>query len=85
MGNRWFPNTQAIECDLVVEGNSQALLTVQVPVVPKIGEELELDLPGDSNETHLYRVVGVRYHIRPRRLTMRDDLFGLAVYIVPAK
>ncbi len=51
MSNRWFPNTQAIECDLVLEGNSRALLTVQVPVVPRIGEELALDLPGQCTSS----------------------------------
>jgi hypothetical protein len=32
----------------------------------------------------LYRVVRVRYHVRPRRITLRDDLFGVSVFVEPA-
>ena len=81
MTNRWFPNTQSIECDLLLAGDGQSLRTVQLPAVPRVGDELELDLSADPAEGRLYRVVGVRYHVRPRKLTMRDDLFGVALFL----
>ena len=83
MTNRWFPNPQAIECDLLLAADGQTLRTVQLPVVPRVGDELELDLSGDPADGRLYRVVGVRYHVRPRKLTMRDDLFGVALFLEP--
>jgi hypothetical protein len=83
MSHRWFPNVQAIDCDLVLESNGEVLRTVSVPVVPRVGDELELDISGQRGGA-LYRVVRVRYHLRPRRITMRDDLFGVSVFIEPA-
>ena len=45
MTKRWFPNTQAIECDLVLVSSGRALRTVLLP--------------------------------------MRDDLFGVALFVEP--
>jgi hypothetical protein len=84
MSRRWFQNTQAIDCDLVLEANGQVLRSVQMPVVPHVGDELELDLAEQGAAGPLYRVVRVRYHVRPRRITIRDDLFGVSVYLEPA-
>jgi hypothetical protein len=84
MSRRWFQNIQAIDCDLVLAANSQLLRTVQMPVVPQVGAELELDVAGQGDSAHLYLVVRVRYHVRPRRVTMRDDLFGVSVFVEPA-
>ena len=82
--SRWFQNILAVDCDLVLDSNSQVLRTVQMPVVPHVGDELELDLGGRGAVGQLYRVVRVRYHVRPRRISMGDDLFGVSVYIAPA-
>jgi len=79
--SRWFQNTQAIECDLVLEVDGQTLRTVQLPIVPRVGDEILLDLPNDPVGGRVFRVVRVRYGIRPRRITMRDDLFGVAVFL----
>ena len=84
MSRRWFQNIQAIDCDLVLEGSGQVLRTVQLPVVPHVGDELDLDLAEHGGGGALYRVLRVRYHVRPRRLTMRDDLFGVTVFVAPA-
>ena len=84
MTPRWFQNTQGIECDLVLEANGQVLRTIRMPVVPMVGDELELDLAEQGAASASYRVVRVRYHVRPRRMTLRDDLFGVSVFIEPA-
>ena len=84
MSRRWFQNIQAIDCDLVLEADGQVLRTIQMPVVPHVGDELELDIPGRGGAGPLYRVVRVRYHARPRRITLRDDLFGVSVFVEPA-
>jgi hypothetical protein len=84
MSRRWFQSIRAIECDVVLEASGQVLQTVQMPVVPHVGDEMELDIAGQSGPGSLYRVVRVRYHVRPRRLTMRDDLFGVSVFVEPA-
>jgi hypothetical protein len=84
MSRRWFQNVQAIDCDLVLAADGRVLRTVQMPVVPRVGEELELDVVGQGGPAVLYRVVRVRYHVRPRRITVRDDLFGVSVFVEPA-
>ncbi len=84
MSRRWFQNIQAIDCDLVLAATGQVLRTIQVPVVPHAGDELELDVAGAGDGGLLYRVVRVRYHVRPRRITMRDDLFGVSLFVEPA-
>ena len=84
MSRRWFQNIQAIDCDLVLEADGRALRTIQLPVVPHVGDELELDVAGQGAAGQLYRVVRLRYHVRPRRITMRDDLFGVSVFVEPA-
>jgi hypothetical protein len=84
MSRRWFQNTRAIDCDLVLDATGQALQSIQMPVVPRVGDELELDVVGQGASAPLYRVVRVRYHVRPRRITLRDDLFGVSVFVEPA-
>ena len=84
MSRRWFQNIHAIDCDLVLEASGAVLRTIQLPVVPHVGDELELDLGGRGDAGPLYRVVRVRHHVHPRRITMRDDLFGVSVFLEPA-
>lgn len=73
---------QPIECDVVLEDSDSVLLTVALPVVPRVGEELDLDL-GDARSTNdgVYLVCAVRYHLRPRRLTVNGALFGTRVVV----
>ncbi len=84
MSHRWFPNGRSIDCDLVLASSGQVLQTLHVPVVPRVGDELEVDEPERPGRGPLYRVVRVRYHSRPGRLTMRDDLYGVSVLVEPA-
>lgn len=80
-----MPSLQPFECDLVNAADGQTLRTVNLPVVPRVGDELDLDLGGHGGSTdRLYRVIRVRYHLRPRKIVRSDDLFGIAVYVEPA-
>jgi hypothetical protein len=72
----------SIECDLILEAGGEKLRTVQLSAVPRAGDELDLDLGGEHQA--LYRVVRVRYHIRPRTLVRIDDIIGVSVFISPA-
>ena len=75
---------QPIECDIVLDGSDEVLVTLSFPVVPRIGEELDLDLTGArAAAAGVYRVRAVRYHARPRRLTRSDDLFGVRLLVQP--
>lgn len=78
-------NPGTIDCDLVLAANGAPVRTVELPVVPQVGDELALDLPGTPAENVLYRVIRVRYHVRPRRLTTRDDLFGVTLFVEPTE
>jgi hypothetical protein len=76
--------TPPIECDIVMESSSDVLLTVMLPVVPRIGEELDLDLGGGGRAAEgVYVVRAVRYHLRPRRFTRSGDLFGVRLLVAP--
>jgi len=80
-----MPSLQPFECDLVSAVDGQLLRTVSLPVVPRVGDEVDLDLGGRGGPAdRLYRVVRVRYHLRPRKVVRADDLFGIAVYVEPA-
>jgi hypothetical protein len=72
----------SIECDLILELDGQKLRTVQLSAVPRAGDELDLDFGGGQQA--MYRVVRVRYHIRPRKLVRTDDIIGVSVFISPA-
>jgi hypothetical protein len=85
MNFRWVPNSQAIDCDVVLAATGQTVQTLKLPAVPRVGEELDLDLPHEYGEGSMYRVVRVRYHLRPRRVTTRDDLFGVLLFVEPAE
>ncbi len=78
--SHWFQNIHAIDCDIVLHANGELLRTVQMPIVPRVGDDLDLDL-GGKGAGILYHVVAVRHHVRPRRITMRDDLFGVSVFV----
>jgi hypothetical protein len=75
---------QPIECDIVLAGSNDTLVTLSLPVVPRVGEELDLDVTGERGAAAgFYRVVGVRYHARPRKLTRTGDLFGVRIVVQP--
>ena len=76
--------TQPVECDVLVEGSRAILATLSLPVVPRVGEEIDLDLTGArSSADGIYVVRAVRYHIRPRTLTRNGDLFGVQLLVLP--
>jgi hypothetical protein len=77
-----MPSTAPIECDLINAADGQKLRTVKLSVVPQTGDELDLDFVGDQQG--IYRVVQVRYHIRPRKLVRTDDIIGVSIFIEPA-
>lgn len=77
-------NPGTIDCDLVLAATGALVRTVELPVVPQVGEELALDVPGALADSALHRIVRVRYHVRPRRLTTRDDRFGVTLFVEPA-
>jgi hypothetical protein len=77
-------SAQPIECDVVVAGAGEVLVTLSLPVVPRVGEELDLDLVGARGAAEgFYRVVAVRYHMRPRKVTRSGDLFGVRLTVEP--
>ena len=81
-----MPNFQAIECDVVSAADGALIRTVHLPAVPRVGDELDLDVARSEQRRGdgVYRVVRVRYHVRPRKFTTRDDLFGVSVFVEPA-
>lgn len=74
-----MPGIASIECDLINAVDGQKLRTVRLSVVPRIGEELDLDF--GENQRGILRVVQVRYHIRPRKLVRTDDIIGVSVFV----
>ena len=68
------------EVDLVDARTGGTLRTVNLALVPRIGEEVHLDLGHDRGEG-VYRVVSVRYHVRPRMIVRMDALFGITLYV----
>ena len=79
-----MPTFAPLECDLIDVASAEKVRTVHLPVVPRVGEELDLDLGGQGAGEGLYRIVAVRYHLRPRRVVRTDDLLGVSLYIAPA-
>lgn len=77
-----MPAIAPIECDLVNVADGQKLKTVRLSAVPETGDEIDLDLGGDDQT--LYRVVRVRYHIRPRTLVRTDDVIGISIFVAIA-
>jgi hypothetical protein len=75
----------SVECDLINAANEQKLRTVRLALVPRVGDELDLDLGDRASAGGLYRVVRVLYHVRPRKLVRTDDLLGVSLYIEPAR
>lgn len=76
-----MPGIASIECDLINAADGQNLRTVRLSVVPRIGDELDLDFGGDQQG--VFRVVKLRYHIRPRKLVRTDDIIGVSIFIAP--
>jgi hypothetical protein len=70
-----------IECDLINAADGQKFRTVRLSAVPQAGDELDLDL-GERHQA-VYRVVRVRYHVRPRKLVRIDDIIGVSIFLAP--
>jgi hypothetical protein len=78
-----MPSTAPIECDVVDMSDGHTMRTVRLSVVPRVGEEIELDLGGDHAGGQ-YRIVRVRYHVRPRAVVRTDDLLGISLFVEAA-
>jgi hypothetical protein len=76
------PAIAAIECDLINAADGQKLRTVRLSAIPRIGDELDLDFGG--KDRGIYRVLRVRYHVRPRKVVRTDDMIGVSLFIAPA-
>lgn len=76
-----MPSLAPIECDIVDVASGETLRTVRLSVVPRVGEELDLDLNRQHTGGGVYRIVGIRYHVRPRALVRTDDLLGISVFV----
>jgi hypothetical protein len=72
-----MPPFSFVECDIVLSENGVTLCTLQLPVVPR------LDFTGEKGVIDgLYRVKGVRFHVRPRTFTAKPgDLYGVSVLV----
>jgi len=70
-----------LEVDLVDARTGATVRTVKLALVPRIGEEMHLDLGGRDRGEGVYRVVSVRYHLRPRMIVRTNDLFGITLYV----
>jgi hypothetical protein len=77
-----MPAIAVIECDLINAADGQKLRTVRLSAIPRIGEEVDLDLGG--SDRGLYHVLRVRYHVRPRKVVRTDDMIGVSLFIAPA-
>jgi hypothetical protein len=69
----------AIECDLINVSDGERLRTIRMSVLPRAGDELDLDFGEDQQA--IFNVVQVRYHVRPRKLVRMDDLIGVSIFI----
>jgi hypothetical protein len=78
-----MPSIAPIECDVVEASDGRTIRTVRLSVVPRIGEEIELDLGGEPGGGQ-YRIVRVRYHVRPRAVVRTDDLLGISLFVEAA-
>jgi hypothetical protein len=76
-----MPASAPIECDLINAADEQKLRTVRLSAIPQKGDELDLDFGEDQQS--VYRVVRVRYHIRPRKLVRTDDIIGVSIFLAP--
>jgi hypothetical protein len=77
-----MPGMASIECDLINASDGEKLRTVRMSVVPRTGDELDLDFGADQQG--VFRVVRVRYHVRPRKLVRMDDVIGVSIFLAPA-
>ena len=81
--------SKSIECDIINASDGRKLRMLRLSLVPQSGDELDLDL-GAHQSGNLYRIVQVRYHVRPRKLAgarwafRTDDLIGMSLYVTPA-
>ena len=50
-----MPPLSFVECDVVLSVNGETLCTLQLPVVPRLGEEIALDLLSESPNKNAHR------------------------------
>ena len=75
--------SQPVECDIVHCESNAILITLALAVIPRVGEEIDLDIAGSPGADGVYEVVAVRYHMRPRKITRAGDLFGIRLLVRP--
>ena len=76
-----MPSLRPFECDLIESSTNEKLRTVQLSVIPRVGEELDVDLGEREAASGIYRVARILYHLRPRKVVRTDDLIGISIYV----
>ena len=71
----------ALECDVVDAATGEKLHTISLALVPRVGEELDVDSGGRDHRDGVYRIVRIRYHVRHRKIVKTDDLIGISLYV----
>jgi len=80
-------SSRYVECDLINAADGRKIRSVRLSVVPQRGDEFDLDLGPNHIGTALYRIMGVRYHVQPRKVRVarlrrgKDDLIGVSVFV----
>lgn len=69
------------ECDIVDVRTDAKLHTISLQLVPRIGEEIDVDSGGRDPRDGVYRVVRIRYHVKRRKIVKADDLLGISLYV----
>lgn len=77
---RWA-GSAPLECDVIDAVTDEKLHTVSLAMVPRVGEELDVDSGGRDPRDGVYRVARIRYHVRRRKIVRTDDLIGISVYV----
>jgi hypothetical protein len=71
----------SFECDIIDTASDAKIRTVHVAWVPRVGEEMHLDIGERDAADGIYRVTRVLYHVRPRKLVKVDDMLGVSLYV----
>jgi hypothetical protein len=67
------------ECDIVDLGTREVLVTVTLPLVPRVGEDLRLT--GDGYAGKVYRVASVQYEIEHRQRAQLGHLSRVTICV----
>ena len=81
---------RGMDCDIVNVADGAKVCSIRLSVMPRTGDVIDLDIGSPAAGGDLFRVVEVRYHVRPRKLAgvrwafRTDDLVGVSLYVTPA-